>query len=156
MHPLKTVITHRKQPSPLFKHVKAPSLTFHLCPDKHTGKYTLPENRRQPQTIQTVKEGKKTTEASDELIRSVEMFTSSPTLGLKETYLIITALITAGTITQIGCEETATKIGLELPLVSSGFTVSASISDMKERCKSARLLCCEGKTRVRAPCAFSS
>lgn len=84
------------------------------------------------------------------------MFTSSPTLGLKETYLIITALITAGTITQIGCEETATKIGLELPLVSSGFTVSASISDMKERRKSARLLCCEGKTRARAPCAFSS
>lgn len=59
--------------------------------------------------------------ASDELIRSAEMFTSSPaSTRLKETYLIITALITAGTITEIGCEETAAKIGLELPR-SAGF-----------------------------------
>lgn len=59
--------------------------------------------------------------ASDELIRSGEMFTSSlSSTRLKETYLIITALITAGTITEIGCEETAAKIGLELPR-SAGF-----------------------------------
>lgn len=45
------------------------------------------------------------------------MFASS---RLKEAYLIITALITAGTITEIGCEETAAKIRLSLPR-STGF-----------------------------------
>lgn len=45
------------------------------------------------------------------------MFASS---RLKEAYLIITALITAGTITEIGCEETAAKIRLALPR-STGF-----------------------------------
>lgn len=64
------------------------------------------------------------------------MFTSSPTLA----YLIITAVITAGTITEIGCEETTAKIGLELPRRAGflfGFTVSASISHMKARLLSA-------------------
>lgn len=75
----------------------------------------LPEIR-EAETSEAGRRGEVLTATSDRLIKSGEMFTSSlSSARLKETYLIITALITAGTITEIGCKETAAKIRLAPP-----------------------------------------